>query len=343
MLKRKVAKLVGPRKFEVVEEKIKPPGEKEILIKIVATGLCHTEVPTYLGKSAVAMREDGRYFKNDRLIYPLELGHEGVGIVEGVGREIKEFKEGDWVSGLVKPSFASHVVLDVTKRPVVKISDRVKDKKYCLAEPLMCVTNIVRAAAPALGDYVAIIGCGFMGLLCVSCMAKTPAFEVVAFDLIDYRLKIAEKLGATRTINPSKVKVDEVVEEITEGHGMDIVIEITGRMSGFSLACEIIRGDGLPDSASGRGKILIPSLYAIPEVMDAGYQLMFKSPIIHSTHPWYSMNYREDMRKGIEGYARGIFPLKELVTHEFSLEDIWEGFEMMINPGERYIKGIVVP
>ncbi|MBE0478752.1 alcohol dehydrogenase catalytic domain-containing protein [Candidatus Aerophobetes bacterium] len=343
MLKRKVARLAGPRKFEIAEEKIKPPGAKELLIRIVSAGLCHTEVAAYLGKSAIAVSKDGKYFKNDKLKYPLELGHEGVGIVEEVGKDVKEFKQGEWVGGVIKSSFASYVTVDVTKRSLAKIPDGISDRKYCLVEPLMCVTNIVRAAAPRFGDYVAVIGCGAMGLLCLSALAKSAAFEIVALDLVDFRLRMAEKLGATKTINPGKVKTEKVVEQLTDGRGMDVVIEISGRMSGFSLACDIIRGGWSPESAGGRGKILIPSLYAFPEVMDAGYQLMFKSPIIHSTHPWYSMNYREDMTRGIEGYSKGIFPLKQLVTHEFSLENIEDGFEMMVEPEENYIKGIVVP
>jgi len=341
--RRKIAKLVAPKRFEVMEEPLRSPKENEILIRILSAGLCHSEMPTYLGKSAIAIREDGTYFKNENIKYPVELGHESVGVIEEVGSAVKNFKAGDYVSGPIRPSFASHVIMDPSTKPLAKIPDSVKELKYCLAEPLMCASNIVRAANPEFGDYVAVIGCGFMGLLCLSGVARSTAFEVIAIDLIDSRLEWAKKLGATKTINPKKVDAVNAVKEITRGHGVDVAVEVTGRMAGFSLACDIIRGDGPVDSGRGRGKILIPSLYSFPETMNAGYQLMFKSPIIHSTHPWYSMDYMDDMKKGIEGFVRGIFPLDKLITHEFSLEDIQKGFELMEHPGEDYLKGIILP
>lgn len=343
MATRRVAKLCAPKEFEIVEEPLGSPKPNEILIRILAVGLCHSEMPTYLGKSAIAVREDGSFFKNEDLKYPIEMGHEPVGLVETAGVEVKDFREGDHVSGPLMPSFASHIIVDPTTTILAKLPNTIKEPKYCLAEPLMCISNIVRTAAPQFGDYLAVIGCGFMGLLCLSGVAGSAAFETIAIDLIDSRLEWAKKLGATKTINPNKLDIMSEIERITNGHGADTVIEITGKMAGFSLACDIIKGGGGVDSARGRGRILIPSLYGFPETMDTGYQLMFKSPIIYSTHPWHSMNYMEDMKKGIEGFLRGILPLEQLITHEFSLEDIGKGFEMLENPQDGFIKGIVVP
>lgn len=341
--KRKIAKLIGPKRFEIVEEPLRSIQPNEVLIRIIAAGLCHSEMPTYLGKSAIAAREDGSFFENTDIKYPVEMGHEPVGVIEEVGKEVKNFKVGDYISGMIMPCFASYVILDPVTSMVIKIPKTLEKPEYCLAEPLMCISNIVRAAKPEFGDYVAVIGCGVMGLLCLSGVAKSAAFEVIAIDLVDSRLEWAKKMGATKTINPKKVDVRSTVKEITKGHGVDVVIEITGKMAGFSLACDILRGDGPPNIGKGRGKILIPSLYGFPEIMNAGYQLMFKSPIIHSTHPWYSMDYMDDLEKGVEGFKRGIFPLDKLISHEFSLEDIQQGFEMMENLSENYLKGVIVP
>lgn len=349
IIKRKIAQLISPKKFEIVEEKLKPLKNREMLIRIISCGLCYSEMSTYLGKSAIGMNDDGSYFKDANINFPIMIGHEPVGMIEDVGKEVKEYQVGDYVSGLIKPGFASHIVVDLDKPlAFTKIpSDIIKKKekiKYCLAEPLTCISNIIRAANPKYGDHVAIIGCGFIGLLCLSGLAKNNFFSMVGIDLVDYRLSLAKEFGATEVINPKKENLLEKVKDITKGHGIDVVIEITGKMSGFTLACDIIRGGG-PHALftnQGRGRILIPSLYAIPESMNAGYQLMFKSPIIHSVHPFYSMNYMEDMEKGIEGYRRGIFPLDRLITHEFNLEEIEKGFEMMQHPDNNYLKGIVV-
>jgi len=339
---RRVAQIVAPKKFEVIEEPLGSPGPDEICLRIIAVGLCHSDMPAFLGKSSIGNHEDGSFFKDTDLKYPLRVGHEPVGVVEAVGSNVREYKEGDIISGMASPTFASHVMVNPAMAKLMKLPPEVKEPKYCLAEPLMCISNIVRAGTPSFGDYIAIIGCGMMGLLTLSGIARSAAFDVIGIDLVDSRLEWAKKLGATKTINARTQDVSSLIAQITKGHGVDIAVEITGRMAGFTLACDIIRGGG-DIGGTGRGKILIPSLYGLPEVMDAGYQLMFKSPIVHSTHPWYSMDYMDDMRRGVEGFLRGIFPLDQMITHEFSLDDIQAGFEMMEHPTEDYLKGIVVP
>lgn len=343
-MKRKVVQLIAPRKFEVIEEEVEPVESDELLVKIVSVGLCHSEMPAYLGKSTFGINPEGEYYKNEDMQYPIQLGHEPLGIVEEVGENLRDsdFKAGDYITGLISPSFASYVIVKPNIARVIKLPEDIKKPEYCLGEPLMCISNIVRATTPKFGDYVAVVGCGMMGLTTLSGLAKSAAFELIGVDLIPSRLELAKKYGATKTVNPKEVDAVSVVKEITGGKGVDIVVEISGCMAGFSLACKIIKG-GTIQSFGARGKILIPSLYGIPEMMDAGYDLMYKSPIIHSTHPFYSLDYMDDLRKGIEGYRRGIFPLDSMITHEFELEEIGKAFEMLEHPTPDYFKGIVKP
>jgi threonine dehydrogenase-like Zn-dependent dehydrogenase len=341
-MKRRVAKLVAPKKFEIFEEPVPALGENDLLVKILAVGLCHSDMPAYHGESNIGQAKDGSFFMETNLKFPLEVGHEPVGVVEDVGKGVKDYKPGEYVSGLMMPCFASHVITNPGM--IVKIPPSVKEPKYCLAEPLMCIANIVRAANPEFGDYVAVIGCGMMGLLSLAGVAKSGAREVIGIDLIDSRLEWAKKMGATKTVNPKKGNAVAQIKEITHGHGVDVAIEITGKIAGMGLAADIIR-DAAMFGYQGRGKILLPSLYSGKQVWESsyGYQLMFKSPILHSTHPWYSQDYWEDMRRGIWGYVSGILPLNKLITHEFKLEDIGKGFETAETGADNYIKGIVVP
>ena len=312
-MKKRIAKLVGPRKFEIVEEEIAPLEEHHILVRTISSGFCHSDLAEYQGIRAQKHLGDGSSIMDTDLTFPRGIGHEPVGVVEDVGKAVTRFKEGDIVGGGAGSAFATHVLLNGVTGTVAIVPPDTKEVKHCLAEPLGCCSNIVRAATPELGDYVAVIGCGMMGLLCISGIAHSGAFEVIAIDLLDSRLELAEKYGATVTLNPSKTDTGEEIKEITGGRGVDVVVEITGRMAGFTLACEIVKGNKRAFSTlkgtQGRGKILIPSLYAKPETIDAGYNLMFKSPIIHSTHPWYSMNFQEDLERGVESYRRGIFPI----------------------------------
>jgi threonine dehydrogenase-like Zn-dependent dehydrogenase len=314
-------------------------------VKMVSIGLCHSEIPAYLGKSTIAVNDKGVYIKDEDMRYPIRLGHEPIGIVEEVGEDLKggEFKEGDYITGLMRASFASYTTINpATSRGVTKVPKDIRKIDYCLGEPLTCISNIVRATAPVFGDNVAVIGCGMMGLTTMSGLAKSAAFELIGIDLVNSRLELAKKYGATQTVNPKEVDAVAAIKEMTGGKGVDIAVEISGSMAGFSLACKIVKG-GTVNSFGARAKILIPSLYGIPQMMDAGYDLMYKSPIIHSTHPFYSQDYMDDLKKAIEGYKRNIFPLDSMITHEFKLEDINEAFETLEHPTPDYFKGVVKP
>jgi threonine dehydrogenase-like Zn-dependent dehydrogenase len=243
---------------------------------------------------------------------------------------------------LAKGVFATHAYADPAT--LIVLPPEIKDPKWCLIEPLGATTNIIRAANPEYGDYVAVIGCGAMGLMTLAGLSRSAAREVIAIDLVDSRLEWARKVGATKTFNPQKQNVLSELKELTNGHGMDVVIEITGKLAGLGLACDIVKPAALV-GYEGRGKILIPSLYTGKQVWESslGYQLMFRSPILHSTHPFYSRDYKEDQRRALWGYIKGLLPLNQIITHEFKLEDIAKGFEIADNGTDNYLKGIVVP
>ena len=341
-MKRRAAKLVAPRKFELIEEPIRPLQDNEILLRVLSCGLCHSDFPAYHGESRIARTPEGIPYMDTDLQYPFEVGHEPSGIVEEVGKTVKGFKPGDRVSGLVKEVFATHAYADPAL--LIKIPDEVKNSQYCLIEPLTCISNNLRAANPEYGDYVAVIGCGMMGLMAVAGLSRSGAREVIAIDVMDSRLQWAKKMGATKTLNPKKNDLVAETTDITDGRGVDVVIEITGKIAALELACDIVK-PAVPAGFEGRGKILIPSLYAGKQSFESslGYKLMFKSPILHSTHPWYSSDYKEDQRRALWGYIQGILPLKDIITHEFKLEDTQKGFELAETGAEGYIKGIVVP
>jgi len=334
-MKRRVAKLVSPKKFEIFEEALDSLKDDEILLKIISCGLCHSEVPVYLGERQLVgeVKKGGTAFKIvDEIDFPVLLGHEPVAVIEDIGKEVKDFKIGDYVSGWKRQCFANYLITDTTK--LVKINSKAKEIKKCLIEPLTCIVNILRATNPLLGDSVAIIGCGFMGLLTLIGLDKSGAFKKIAIDILDNRLDLAKKFGATHILNAKKDNIVDKVNIITEGKGADVVIEISGRMAGFDLATKIVKS---------RGKILIPSLYGKPEVMNSGFYLMLKAPTIISAHPFYSDDYDRDMLIAARSFEKGILPVNKLVTHEFSLDNINKGFEVLTSSDPNYIKGIIVP
>ena len=94
-----------------------------------------------------------------------------------------------------------------------------------------------------------------------------------------------------------------------------------------------------------RDRILLPSVYGTIEEWDPeiGYELMYRSPVLHSTHPWYCEDYVRTAKTAIEAYRTGRLPIKDFVSHEFALENIQEAFDLMASKDPSYYKGIITP
>lgn len=344
-MKRKSAILTEPKKFAIIEEEMPAVQANEVMIEVVSIGMCHSDMPTYFGTGAMGFDERGHMKMISDIQFPTVIGHEAVGVVIEVGSAVTKFKVGDYVGGTpLSQGFTTHMI--IPEQFCVAIPNTIPrdELKYCLAEPLMCVANIVNAANPALGEIVAVVGCGMMGLLTIAGLSHSGARKIIAVDVQDGRLEQAKKFGATDTINPLNCDLDATVSALTENKGADVVVEITGSLRGLKTAMHVIRHGELL-GGGGRGKLLIPSLYSKAETWDPdiGYELMYRTPILHSTHPMYSKNYMQTARDGVEAYVKGILPLKEMITHEFKLDDIQAALEMLEKPDATYLKGIVVP
>jgi threonine dehydrogenase-like Zn-dependent dehydrogenase len=334
-VKRIIAKLTGPKHFELFEEEIPKLKEDEILLKMISVGLCHSDIPAYYGTSAMGKHPLGFEAMVKEINYPMGLGHEPVAEVIEVGGAVTKFRVGDQVTGVSSECFTSHMILKENKR-IIKIPETQKPIDACLGEPMMCVTNIVQAAKPAFGDHVAVIGCGFMGLLAVAGLKNKNLGSLTAIDFDEERLLLAQKYGATEIICPATENMQEAMMRITEGKGFDIVIEITGSLKGLASALQIVK-------IVGKGKILAPSMYTKNEVFteEMAYNMMYRSPIIHVVHPWYCDDYMDTMKKAINAYVNETFPTEQLITHRIPITEINQAFEILATNPKGYIKGIV--
>ncbi len=345
-MKRKSAVLTAPRKFEVIEEELAPLQPHEVLIEVESVGLCHSDTAAYNGDGSIGFDHRG-HMSMVEVQYPMPIGHEAVGIVKEVGSAVTNFKVGDYVGATpATPGYTSHLVVP-EPLCIYLPKDKIKreDLKYCLIEPSMCVANIVQAANPKLGEVIAVVGCGMMGALTIAGLKHSSASKIIAIDVDETRLALAKNMGATHTINPSTCgDLTDAVDALTDAKGADTVIEITGNLKGLKTAIKTVKyGDLL--GPAGRGKILIPSLYAKKEEWDPeiGFELAYRSPILHSVHPPYAEDYMKVCNQTVDAIVNGVLPIKSLITHEFSLEDTQKGFEVMTSRNPEYIKGIVTP
>ena len=340
-MKRTIAYLVEPKRFELFDEELRPIADDEMLIQTISSGLCHSDVNVYMGKANIVYNKYGNMCMGD-MEYPVAFGHEPIGVVVETGKDIKKFKKGDYVSGttLLQGAFATYII--VKEIQMAGIPEGTRNIEKCLVEPMQCCVNIVRAANPQFYDTCAVIGCGIMGLMTIGGLKNSGAKEIIAIDFDDGRLEHAKKLGATLLINPGKQDLDEIIYEVTENRGVDVVIEITGSLGGLKTASKIVRNAEFFGALSG-GKILIPSMYGKTEMWDAetGYNLMIKSAQLHSVHPWYSSDLERDREIAVQAYIDKVMPIDEYVTHEFKLEDINEAFEVMTGKDPAYIKGAI--
>ena len=317
MISSRYAELVEVGKVEIKEEKVSF-NDDQVLIRITHCGLC---------------QYDGAYFKGIIGTPPLRLGHEPVGIVEAVGRNVKDVKVGERVTGLFAhlKAFATYAVAE--PHELLRVPEHIKSE-HALIEPLKCIATIVRSAPPELGDHVLVMGCGFMGLLTLAGLVGKAASSLIAVDLLESRLRLARETGATHTLNGKDPDFLEKVQEITKGRGTDIVFEVTGNAIAAELAAKTLRPH--------RAKYALAGWYGTREQ----YVLRnwtTKGAIILTPHPKYSLDPADDMRRAMDALERGVFPMEKLVTHSFPLDEVQKGFETMLSSSGGYIKGVVTP
>jgi L-iditol 2-dehydrogenase len=311
------AVLVEPFRIEVVERTLPPLGPTDVLVQVMQCGICASDVDFWLGKSERAM--------------PEPLGHEPVGFVLDVGRDVAAVRPGSkvacWVEG---GGFSEAVVTD--ERFCVPVTDLCRDA--VLAEPLACVVNAVELAAPALGDDVVIIGAGFMGNLLQLVVQLRGPRSVTVVDVRPEALERASGLGASYTVDGSAEDLAQRVAEITEGLGADVSFEVTGTNAGLDLA-------GVATRMSGKLCIV-------------GYHQGGTRKIPLGRWNWMAFDlvnahFRDrntillGMRKGLRLMDAHVLDAGSLVTNVYPLERIDEAFQTAASKPNGFVKAVIEP
>ncbi|MCE9616054.1 MAG: zinc-binding dehydrogenase [Lentisphaerae bacterium] len=211
--------------FEFREQDIPSCGPDEVLVKTLVCGVCEGEVQHYRIRANMNPPE---YL----------LGHEGSGIVEKVGANVTGLKAGDAVTAL-GGKFTEYFVVPAER--LVKLPSGV-DPRWALGEPVACVIHAGNRFGTRVGDRVAVVGCGFMGLVALAVARLQGAAFICAFDPIPSRLKMAEQMGADVRINPQGRTPADVLKEV--GGEFDVVIEAAGVQSAIDWCGELVRQHG---------------------------------------------------------------------------------------------------
>lgn len=341
------AKIVAPRTFEFVQEELPPLGPHGILVRMDSVGLCRSDLPRYTGTATIAVSPEG-YRESRPMEFPGMVGHEPVGTVADIGVEVRRFRVGDRITGHMPTCFRTHLVIDEYSM-VFEIPKNLRtDHRYCVAEPLGCVVNILDTIVEENPGYVAVVGCGPLGLLTISGLRGYGVDRIAAVDLEESRLETARSYGATTALCPAKEDVRKAAHRMTKGHFFDTVVEITGSIRGLETACEIIKfahEDGLQDTNyHGRGRVLACSVYGGNEVFPFGlaHDMMLRTPVIHAVHPSAARDVLENDRRGVDMYQTGLLPLEKMITHTCRFEHLATGFGWLEQPPAGYLKGLVL-
>ena len=215
--------------FVIREEKTPECQPNQVLVKSAGCGICEGDVFRYVTRNDGAIDNKG-----------IRLGHEGSGIVAAVGSQVVEFKAGDKVTAL-GGDYAEYFVTTPDKLALVPAEI---DVKMALGEPIACCMSGARRFGEKMGDRVAIIGAGYMGLNCLQLVKLQGAAEITVFDLLDWRLDTAKKLGADVVINSQGKNPETLVAELGE---FDVVIEATGVQGAIDLGTALLRHHGTLD------------------------------------------------------------------------------------------------
>ncbi|TKJ47740.1 hypothetical protein CEE34_02195 [Candidatus Aerophobetes bacterium Ae_b3a] len=291
--------------------KLKP---NEILVRTKACGICKFDINAFSGK-----------IKDSYLDEP---GHEGVGIIEEVGEEVGELKPGDKVAALGRGAFGNY--FKASKNMVAKIPQETEDFEYWMAEPVACVVNGLRSTIIQPGDTVAIIGCGYMGLLLTQGLPKEYITHLFCIDINDERLELAKEFGADTILN--SIQTDAVEYIKSEKGEVDVVIEAAGAQGTSDIATELLRKGG---------KLIIFGHHVEKELVDMGAWHM-KGLRILNPSPMLSSDFSKDFQDAVKLMKRGTFAQKKLITHTFAFLEIQKAFSFVSSKPPHYIKGVIL-
>ena len=246
-----------PGAYEVREVDVPKVEAGDILVQMKATAICGTDISLL----------ENRYKGKKPVPIPIIPGHEGVGIIADIGRDVKNFKVGDRVAfealqgcgqcidcklgnknmcqhwehlGLTcNGTFAEYIL--VPQDLVHKLPDNISFKNASCLEPMGLTVRSLANVKPVLGETAAIIGPGKIGLFHLQALKASGVSEifVIGLDKDKKRLEIAEKLGVSVIINGSKEDPIKRVMDLTKGRGVDLVIETAHSPKCFSMAIDL--------------------------------------------------------------------------------------------------------
>ncbi len=315
----KAGMIAAPKKFKVVDTPILQPEEGEVRIKLKGSGICASNLPVWEGR---------KWFT-----YPITVGapgHEGWGIVDAVGKNVNKELIGKNVAALTYNAFAQYDWAQAES--IVTLPDSLANKAFP-GEPLGCAMNIYKRTNPLPKDKVAVIGCGFMGLLLIQ-LLKDKGCEVIAISKRDFSLEMARRMGAHYCIKlDDHYRIIKKIKDLTADKLCDKTLECTGKEWPLNLGIEITRT---------RGKLVVVG-YHQGGIRTVNMQMLnWRGIDMINAHERDPKEYIKGIKSAIAAIEEKRINPFELFTHRFPLQDLAQGLNYLKKRPEGFIKGLAV-
>jgi len=312
-MKTEALRLVGPGKMDIVQIDVSDPGPREVMIEVKANGICRGDIALFTGELNYG--------------YPFFHGHEPAGVVVRTGSDVTGLEPGDKVACLGSPSYRRHIVTPVGQ--VAKIPDQSGDLALWVVEPVACAVNGAQSSGSRLGDKVALLGCGYMGLLVLQSLPRESFGRLIVSDPDPDRLALARSFGATEAYDPRSTDLAAMAKEIK---GFDLVIEASGVKGTISTATEMVRTGGTLNIFGWHpGEEMVPT-----------HQWHYKGLKVLNTAPMFVENFGVFFRAAIALMGTGRLDQTQLITHRFPVEEAETALDVAANKKDGYIKGVIL-
>ena len=328
---------------EVPRAQITSPHEA--LVRVEAVGICGSDM---------------HYFQHGRIgdyvvREPMTLGHEAAGEVVAVGEEVTQLKPGDRVA--IEPGYTCRRcefckagrynlcadVIFMATPPIdgafcdyvawpadylFKLPERLSYEEGAMMEPLAVGVHAAARAAVSLGNSVAVLGAGPIGLVTLQAATAAGAALTIVTDVIPFRLRMATQLGATHVLD-AQDDVAEAVEELTGGRGVDVVADCVGLPETIRQATQIARRGGH-----------IQAIGLAAETVD---QFPLFAVINKELSLAGSFRYANRYPAALAAVAAGAIDVQAMITHRFPLTEAPEAMAWVAEHKDQVIKAIIRP
>lgn len=302
--------------IETREPRLEDGSRGEIIFQPELACLCGSDLP---------------HFIEERESYPLDLGlslHEMIGTVAASSG--KRFRPGDRVLAVPLEQRGLFQRFALSEERAIPLDPRPEPEAALLAQPLGTVLFALGKVPRLLGLDVAVVGQGPIGQLFCAALRNLGARQIIAVDLLESRLAMSPRMGATAVVRASREDAVSAVDRITQGRMAGLVVEAVGHRDQCLNLCVSLSRKG--------GRLLYFGVP--PETIDGirWRELFMKNLTVHtSVHP----DFRRDFPLAMRWIAEGRIDVAELITHRFPLERIQDAYETFRDRRDGALKVLV--